>query len=289
MNNDLKIFTSGFVGCLSFQLFHPFELIKVRMQSMDGSKFSNLPYEKSYKSLLINMVKKEGIWSFYRGVIYTLPLNFIVGTFFLLHEKLKKSLDKNVHLKKRYHLNSMLSTSILGFLFSICLNPFYTIKVWIFLDTKKFNNKTNFLNAVRSIKKEAGLRGFYRGYFLTYFLSFNKTLSIFFNDFFKKEFNQFYSTTTGNFFLGGCAKIISSTITYPLSTIRTRVMQNQKFEGLNKELKYKNIIECAKLTFHKEGLRGFFNGYLVYAPKTFFNSAVLFTLYEKTYKFLNKN
>lgn len=37
-----------------------------------------------------------------------------------------------------------------------------------------------------------------------------------------------------------------------------------------------------------EGLRGFYQGYLAYAPKSFLSSAVLFTVYEKTYKYLSQ-
>ena len=232
------------------------------------------------------MIKKEGFWSFYRGVIYTLPLNLLVGIFFSLHEKIKKDLKKLKMLKNNPHFVSILSTSVLGFGFSFVLNPFYTIKVWLLLDINKFDKKLNFLQACKKIKRIYGFKGFYKGFFSTYLLSFNKSFGIFLNDFFKFEYEKFYSTNFGNFFLGGAAKLISSTITYPLSTIRTRIQQNQEFIGLDQSFKYSNILNCSRLTFKNEGFKGFFNGYSAYAPKTFFSSGFLFIIYENLYSFL---
>lgn len=289
MNFDINRFIAGFVGCLSFQILHPLDVLRTRMQSMDGSKTQNIPYEKNYRSLIINMIKKEGIWSLYRGVLYTLPLNLLIGIFFSVHEKIKKNLNKIKYLNNRIHLNSILSTSGLGFFFSIILNPFYTIKVWLLLDVKKYKKKMNILKAVQKIHKIYGKKGFYRGFVSTYFLTFNKTLGIFFNDIFKFEFNNFYSTNFGNFFLGGLAKLLSSTLTYPISTIRTRVMQNQEFLANENNFKYEKILNCSKFIFRNEGFRGFFNGYCAYAPKTFLGSGILFTVYEKFYKYLDNN
>ena len=55
-------------------------------------------------------------------------------------------------------------------------------------------------------------------------------------------------------------------------------------------MKYKNFSHCLKETWTNEGIKGLFSGYIAYVPRTFLSSALLFTVYERTYKFLkNKN
>jgi hypothetical protein len=51
-------------------------------------------------------------------------------------------------------------------------------------------------------------------------------------------------------------------------------------------MKYKNFSHCLKETWTKEGYAGLFSGYIAYVPRTFLSSALLFTVYERTYKYL---
>jgi len=53
-------------------------------------------------------------------------------------------------------------------------------------------------------------------------------------------------------------------------------------------MKYKNLRDCFRQTIRNEGVIGLFQGYWAYAPKSFLSSALLFTVYEKTYKYLNE-
>lgn len=69
----------------------------------------------------------------------------------------------------------------------------------------------------------------------------NGTLTVGLNDVFRNNFPEFYQMYFGNFVLGGLSRLLSSTVLYPFNTVRTRLMQNQKFDGLQ-GMKYKNII-----------------------------------------------
>lgn len=55
------------------------------------------------------------------------------------------------------------------------------------------------------------------------------------------------------------SKIISGVIMYPLTTIRTRVQQNQYIQD-SMQQKYSGVIDAFRQTWHKEGLGGFYKG-----------------------------
>lgn len=285
MTFDTDRFIAGFIGCFGIQILHPLDLIRLRMQAIDNTKTSNLPYKKKYKNLIKGMLKKEGIINFYRGVVYTFPLNSVVGIYFGIHAKLKNQL-KTKFFKSNENLSIFSSTLILGSLFALIINPFYTIKTWIYCDTNtEKNKKINFKKAISKIYSQNGIKGFYRGAIPTLAMAFSGTFTVGINEFLRSHFKTDISDFSSNFFFGGISRIISSSIFYPIATIRTRVMQNQKFQGLE-GLKYENLRLCAKLTFQNEGIRGFYGGLGVNAPRSFLSSAVLFSVYHKVHAFL---
>jgi solute carrier family 25 folate transporter 32 len=62
-----------------------------------------------------------------------------------------------------------------------------------------------------------------------------------------------------SFVCGAISKLFSTIITYPLTTIRTRVQQNQYISN-NSERKYKNSWDITQKIIKDEGIRGFFKG-----------------------------
>ena len=61
-----------------------------------------------------------------------------------------------------------------------------------------------------------------------------------------------------NFIAGGASKILTTFITYPFTTIRTRIQQNQYYH--RKEAKYKNIRDVTLKIMKQEGVTGFYKG-----------------------------
>lgn len=62
-----------------------------------------------------------------------------------------------------------------------------------------------------------------------------------------------------NFICGGFSKIFTTVLTYPFTTIRTRIQQDQFFDH-RQEAKYKNIREIIRKMVMEEGIRGFYKG-----------------------------
>lgn len=80
------------------------------------------------------------------------------------------------------------------------------------------------------------------------------------------------------------SKVIVSSIFYPITTVRTRIQQNQYFsfdENCDlKNEKYKNIRDVTIKIVKNEGMVGFYKGFLVNALKALPSKGAFFFFYE---------
>lgn len=281
---DTDRFIAGFAGGLVLQFLHPLDLLRTRLQTIHSSSYLNSLNYKSYRQAVSHILRKEGRRGLYKGVTFSFLTNIMIGGFFAVNALAKSQLQKKQNLKDRNVLISFISAGGTSFFFAGIMTPFYVIKTWKLLETDSMNKTKNFMLTGKEIMKEGGGRAFYRGFAAMLAMGFNGTLTVFLNDYFKITFPNFYSTGLGNFLLGGTARLLSSSVFYPLSTVRTRMMQKQEIgEG-----RYNSIADCFKKTYKREGVTGFYKGFIASGSRSFLSSAFLFTTYEATYKFLKK-
>ncbi len=136
---DKDFFIAGFFGSITYQILHPFDVLRTRMQSIDKSKFNNIKYKPTYRSLIKEMIRKEGVWSLYRGTMFTLSVNVFLGFFFMLNNKFGKILKSKQFFVEHEKTRFFLSSFTVSFFFASLYNPLYVIKTWILLDVKKFD------------------------------------------------------------------------------------------------------------------------------------------------------
>lgn len=282
---DFDRFIAGFAGGLALQLLHPLDLIKTRLQSLDGSKYSNTPQYNSYKDAVKSILYREGKFGLFKGMWFSMFTNILIGSFFMVNERFKRKLKQNEYFRRHPGKEAFTSAFSVSFMFSSFATPFYVVKTWKLLENREKNVTPSVYKMIKDIKNTHGYIGFYRGFFSMVIMGINGTITVGLNDYLKLSFSDYYATGWGNFLLGGSARLASSTILYPFSTVRTRMMQNQVFEGLS-EPKYKSMRDCIKKTFNQEGYKGFFKGYLANSSRAFLSSALLFTIYEKAYRYL---
>ena len=74
-------------------------------------------------------------------------------------------------------------------------------------------------------------------------------------------------------------------MTYPLTTVRTRIQQNQYFEKDNQP-KYKSVSDVIQKTFKHEGMGGFYKGVMASVVRGLPSKGFYFFFYEyfKNYK-----
>ena len=72
--------------------------------------------------------------------------------------------------------------------------------------------------------------------------------------------------------------LLATTITHPFDVLRTRIqLKPQEFQ---------NTLHAAQLTFHQDGLRGFFLGLVPRLVRKTLSAAITWTLYEELVKIL---
>ena len=82
-----------------------------------------------------------------------------------------------------------------------------------------------------------------------------------------------------NFICGSISKCVAVLLTYPFTTVRTRIQQNQFF-GNRKEAKYSSVMNITKRLVSEEGIGGFYKGLMANMMKGIPQRGIYFYFYE---------
>ena len=125
--------------------------------------------------------------------------------------------------------------------------PIWVIRTRMFLDVNKGKAEyQNFVEKTREIFAQNGIKGFGKGLLLSLVLSFSGVVQMYFYEAFKLIYD--YSELPQSvlqqksFVCGGASKIWSILLSYPITTVRTRIQQNQFFNNRN-NAKYYNLMD----------------------------------------------
>ena len=88
-----------------------------------------------------------------------------------------------------------------------------------------------------------------------------------------------------HFLCGSLSKVFSVMLSYPITTLRTRIQQNQ-FVGEGTNSKYNGIIDLMIRTLREEGVQGFYKGISANLMRGLSQKGIYFYLYEMFKDFL---
>eukprot|EP01036_Dinobryon_divergens_P036853 gene36853-48068_t len=300
--NQIKHLIAGTAGGLvaTVSLF-PLELVKTRMQVIDGNRL--LQYKSIY-SAFRTVIQNEGILGLYQGVTPSIiAASGSWGGYFYFYElsKLRKlqwmhgqDHSPTVKLSTSDHLLSGVEAGVLlVFLF----NPLWVLKTRMALqgaDVEITGKKkySGLLEGLRVIVREEGVSGLYKGLVPALLLTSHGAIQFATYESMKSYFQNYQRGNTQpawiSVLLGGVSKIIASTITYPYQLVKSRLQQREVFnEELNiRRPKYTGTIDCFLKIWRKDGIVGFFRGAVPNALKVAPSSAVTFLVYEECLKIL---
>jgi solute carrier family 25 (mitochondrial folate transporter), member 32 len=151
-----------------------------------------------------------------------------------------------------------------GIIVSIVTQPFWVIKTRMLLNVDPHTSEVkNFFDKSKEIYHQHKVKGFMKGLSLNIWLSALGISQMFFYEGSKVLYNRLNIPESAmeekNFICGGISKILSGLIMYPLTTVRTRIQQNQ-FIRYGNEQKYKGNWDIITRTAREEGMRGFYKG-----------------------------
>jgi solute carrier family 25 carnitine/acylcarnitine transporter 20/29 len=266
----------GSLSGLSLVLIcHPADTLKTRRQ-LETFR---------YPDMIKRMIKKEGIFSFYKGVLspmISMPMFksviFCSYKLSLLHFERNKWFDYNRDLQVG------VAGLISGFLNSFVCGPKDLFKVKLQLQKDKKTKKYNgYYDIYMKTFKISGFRNIFQGTLITIlreslgypvaFVLYEKVLRYYGNG------NKDNTTFIHHFIGGAVSGVISWVFIFPFDVVKSRI---QALELTTKVKIFNNyqILSIFKSIYRKEGIRGLYNGMGIYMIRGFFGSGIAYAVWN---------
>lgn len=289
----------GFGGICLVAAGHPLDTVKVRMQTMakELSTGERIPYYNGTLDCVRKIFTYEGIKGFYKGMATPLvgitPLYSIAFFGYSLGKKLQTPIDGH-----HYSALQIFNAGMLSSVFSNLLTtPGERIKCLLQIQQAASNATTNNalykgpIDCAIKLYKDGGFRSLYRGMFATlwrdvpaggaYFVTYETI---------KREPLQYSNSqnyTTNNLnpsrtlLAGGMAGIVFWIFALPPDVIKSRLQTASADQYPN------GMRDVFREILQKEGIAGFYQGYMAVFLRAFPANAACFLGYELTMKLLN--
>eukprot|EP00602_Paraphysomonas_sp_CaronLab_P003291 CAMPEP_0185020532 /NCGR_PEP_ID=MMETSP1103-20130426/3135_1 /TAXON_ID=36769 /ORGANISM="Paraphysomonas bandaiensis, Strain Caron Lab Isolate" /LENGTH=225 /DNA_ID=CAMNT_0027551481 /DNA_START=391 /DNA_END=1068 /DNA_ORIENTATION=+ len=203
------------------------------------------------------------------------------------------------------HLLSGIEAGVIMVFFT---NPIWLLKTRLQLQgSQKIANVKQYngpVDAIKTIFKEEGVMGFYKGTVPALLLTSHGAVQFAAYEWMKKIFQSYMNKWDAvvntkehkqpayvSMVIGGTAKIVAATVTYPYQVVKSRLQQRSEITvsstGSRVEVpKYTGSVDCIRSILRNEGLRGFFKGLIPNCLKVAPNAALTFLVYEESLKLL---
>ena len=284
-------FIAGQIGGMFGKfLCFPFDTAKTHQQMLNTKKPPN------WLKILHNIIRKEGFFAIYRGIMYPfLGYGIIFSSTFGINGSARSILleyRKNQTKNIDYELNLFeisLCGGIAGGLTSFIRGPIERVKCWSQIQ------KQGTLESTRFLIKNYGIRGIYTGLFATihkdvpkfmiYYPVYKTTKHVLntINDKLYSKLYPNYQRTNNNtasiYLSGGISGVVMYIIIYPLDVVKTRI-QSVKPGHFN------SISHCWKDTYNKGGIKIFYNGLTASCYRAAALHSGIWLLYERTLNFM---
>ncbi|KAI5948734.1 hypothetical protein KGF57_005345 [Candida theae] len=297
-NTQLVTIAGAASGFLAGVVVCPLDVIKTRLQAQQD-KANRL----GFRQMLTRILRTEGITGLYRGLV-PITIGYLPTwtIYFTVYERAKKFYP---HFIQRHWdidsptLNHFCSAITAGMTSSIAVNPIWVVKTRLMIQSNTRTSPTDVvykgtIDAFRTMYQEEGIRVFYSGLIPSLFGLIH--VGIHFPVYEKMKSWLHCSTIDQQNEVPGLlwrliaassiSKMIASTITYPHEILRTRLQMRKNGQKQVAKANAKgSLLKTISHIYHKEGLRGFYAGYVTNLIRTVPASAVTLVSFEyfKTY------
>lgn len=291
LSTSRNLLAGGVGGMFAWLTSHPFDTVKVRLQSMSSTikPGQKLPYTGPIDCLQ-KLIREGGVRSLFRGV--SLPLMIAVPSNALMFYSL--ALGKRLQLKDvgkeptfLQHLNAGM---FCGFAIAIPTCPAERVKCILQTQLMQLTNKSQKkgpLRIIRTIYKQEGFKGFYKGIFVhwtmnmiglgAWFLTYEALLK----SLRPRDSTRDEVSMASIVFSSAVSGVVLWSLIFPFDLIKTRYQ-------ISPVGKYRGGRDVLREVLKNEGPRGLFNGFassLVRAPVF---SVGIFVGYELSLKTMLK-
>lgn len=262
-----------FLGCAGVIVGHPFDTIKVHLQTQDAR---NPMYRGTYHCLK-TLVAQNGITGLYRGISSPLAgvaaINAIV---FGVYGNVQRRSSDPDSLRSHFFAGALA-----GFAQSILCSPMELAKTRI-----QLLGHGSPLKCIKDIHKSEGLRGVFKGYGITVLREIPGFSSYFVTyEILTRNENNVPVSTIHMLFAGGFAGTVSWVMTYPVDVIKSRLQS----DGMQGPAKYKGAVDCLKKSISSEGYGFLTRGLTSTILRAFPMNAACFTVVTWTFRLCSNN
>jgi solute carrier family 25 carnitine/acylcarnitine transporter 20/29 len=295
----VKFFIAGnFSGMANVATGHPFETIKVRLQT-DGvnGRFKG-PWD-----CFIQTIKTEGIRGLYKGMTPPLlGMGINNSLMFGMFGSLKKALGESPTNKLGLHQIAAAGW-VTGFALGTYATPMELLRTRLQTQySTSGSEKQGPIKILRNIYQSKGIRGLYQGWFTT---SLQRSCLAFWftgNEIAKRALSKPGTKTTTNhlgetiiektepkmsavasFLAGGFAGACFWTVCFPIDVVKNR-LQSQS-DDISKR-KYTGIRDCVQKILKNEGPTAFFRGFTPALLRIFPANGMTWLAYDLTIRLL---
>ncbi|KAI8616325.1 mitochondrial carrier domain-containing protein [Chytriomyces sp. MP71] len=268
-------------GATKLLVGHPFDTVKVRMQTEGGFGRFKGPLD-----CLMSTVRAEGLRALYRGA--TPPL---IGWTLMDSTQLVTLTNLRILIQST-HPDTPLTTgdqALAGFgagiVVSFVATPIELLKAKLQV---QYNTKgmgppeySGPVELARKLVRNHGVTGLWQGLGpCLMFRSFFWALWGSYDIYSKFLTQRGYSESTTAFLAGGLAANTFWTISYPADVIKNRIMAQKDPGPRSKNWTYPSIQACAKHIFKTEGLKGFYRGFVPCFLRSFPTNGAAILVFE---------
>lgn len=255
----LDLWANIISALMSSFIVYPFDVIKSQLQVLKTDKIhgDDIKYKSSrnIKNVVTNIYQQR---AFYKGIGSYLTTYPIFWTIFFQTKKY------NYDYTNSKYLNSCINTFSSSVIASAIANPFFVIKTRLQNEIIMNKQYKSGFNIFLEILRNEGIKGLCKGLGPTIFNNGKLIVQIPLYEYLKEK--------SGNVFLSSVsAKFFCAAITYPCDL--TRTVQRNSPKDIKAWYLLKNI-------YLKNGIRGYYHGFVPYTVMAIPNFALMMVFYE---------
>ncbi|KAL6045296.1 Nicotinamide adenine dinucleotide transporter 1, chloroplastic [Balamuthia mandrillaris] len=278
-----KPWQSGGIGAVAAVLtnftLYPLDLLRTRLQAQAHKEVLAKSRFRAIRAVLTQTWQQGGVRGFYVGLIPGLIGPTTAWASFMLAYKWGQQnpyLVDALNVQRGGRLADFIAGLQAGVVMTLVTNPIFVVKTR--MQTSPSDN--HFLRVMYEVFKIEGLRGMYRGLVPALPLTCHGAVHFTFFEWFKRMFLSRPNRSSESLnawetlAAASSSKLCAAALTYPLQVIKTCLQTQKGSEGLPLRIMIVNI-------YSKNGLRGYYSGFLPHLMRTVPSSTITLFLIER--------